>query len=386
MTPRPDLINETEIRGFCSWWHDYSAAAVEAKRAVGKLGPDEPGAIYCMLLMNRPDGSKQSFSLRYEIGECKRMADDAVYWSERCYNFYVRPSLFRNDLEQGVSPTEKDVTQVLALVADFDGEGTLPLGLTPSFNVHTSGKNRQHWFLINAAYLAAYPLGVSLRLVTGMDSKTGCVSQPFRLPGTINYPTAEKVRRENRVAEPTYSAAWTQLRYPVEQLRSLLPNCDASPPSLAPPCLSDASMLSIDELDAKFRAHNLKGARWLAEPTGRFFLKNDEHGIPIEGTGHKSLQFWSGVRQGFRAGISPADMHRLVLARYRDGCAIKYFREAPTAQRAEAAIGRIIVSAARDFPTGPTLPRQDFSGLTVKGAQLGATERQGGAISHEPGT
>jgi hypothetical protein len=363
-TPRPELVNECEVRGFCEWFHDYAATAVEAKRAAGALRPNEPGLIQCMWLKNLPDEGKERRPPRYQIGEHKRMADDALCWAAEGWNVYVRASLVRNDLEPGKFPNEPDATQVLALVADYDGVGALLPDLIPSFTVNSSAKNRQYWFLMNATYEGAYPTGVSLRRASGMDKKTGCVGQFYRLPGTPNYPTVYKIENENRDAEPTLVSGWSYRIYLVEQLRGLLPPCDEMPPDRRPVSLGEPSDLTIEQLDAKFRAHGRKGWTWLSEPTGKYWPK-EKNRLPIEGTTDRSKQFWSGVRQGFRADISPADMHRLVLAKYRHGCATKYFDEHASVQEGEAAIGRIIEGATKGFPS--QVPRLDFSDFTVNG-------------------
>ncbi|WP_158553231.1 MULTISPECIES: DNA-primase RepB domain-containing protein [Mesorhizobium] len=376
-TPRPDLLNEQQIRYSSQLLHDFAEEMAEMKRAAVGLAKNEPGVIYCFMFKNMPDGSKDCIrSLRYKIGEHKRMADDAIYWSQRGYNFYVRASLFRNDLEPGATPEEIDIVLVFALIADQDGEGQLLAGMIPAMTVQTSARNRQYWFLMGAPYRVAFQLGISLRRGTGMDNATGVTVQPYRLPGTVNYPTRDKVEDEDRDAEPTFILEYGNRLQPINELRQILPPCDDLPPNRAALSLGEPSNLTIDQLEAKLRAYYPhKGYNLLIEPTGRLVAKLDRDGRPIPGTENRSHQLWRGIRQGFRAGISRADMHRLILAKYRHGCAIKYWNEHPTETGFTAAIERMVLSAASDFnfePEAAQIP-EGFRNFTVNGKPLGQT-------------
>ena len=70
--------------------------------------------------------------------------------------------------------------------------------------VETSPGNSHEWLFLKHALTAAEGkrVGDALRAATGADSGTGVVTQPFRLPGTPNHPSAKK-RARGRVFVPT---------------------------------------------------------------------------------------------------------------------------------------------------------------------------------------
>ena len=65
-----------------------------------------------------------------------------------------------------------------------------PAGVRPTLTVETSPNNAQYWFFFERALSPkrAQRLGEGLRRVTGGDSDTGNPCQPYRIPGTVNYP------------------------------------------------------------------------------------------------------------------------------------------------------------------------------------------------------
>jgi hypothetical protein len=70
--------------------------------------------------------------------------------------------------------------------------------------VQTSQDNFQYWFFLQRALSPkrAQQLGEGLRRVTGGDSDSGSVCQPYRVPGTTNFPNRMKLAR-GRVITPT---------------------------------------------------------------------------------------------------------------------------------------------------------------------------------------
>jgi hypothetical protein len=79
-----------------------------------------------------------------------------------------------------------------------------PADVRPTLAVETSPGNHQFWFFFERALnpVRAQRLGEGLRRVTGGDSDTGNPTQPYRIPGTINYPSKAKTDR-GRVVTPT---------------------------------------------------------------------------------------------------------------------------------------------------------------------------------------
>src|SRR5262249_17227710 len=70
--------------------------------------------------------------------------------------------------------------------------------------IETSPGNSHIWLFLRQALSAAdaVPLGAQIRKAVGADHDTGVVTQPYRVPGTPNYPD-EKKRKRGRVAVPT---------------------------------------------------------------------------------------------------------------------------------------------------------------------------------------
>jgi RepB DNA-primase from phage plasmid len=79
-----------------------------------------------------------------------------------------------------------------------------PAGTQPTLGIETSPGNAQYWFFFQRAISGtrAQQLGEALRRVTGGDSDTGNPCQPYRIPGTTNYPNKVKIAR-GRVVTPT---------------------------------------------------------------------------------------------------------------------------------------------------------------------------------------
>ena len=80
-----------------------------------------------------------------------------------------------------------------------------PAGVRPTLTVETSPGNAQYWFFFERALAPgnAQRLGEGLRRATGCDSDTGNPTQPYRIPGTVNYPDKVKIARGRKIT-PTF--------------------------------------------------------------------------------------------------------------------------------------------------------------------------------------
>lgn len=352
---RPDLIDADEVRGFVRMVHDFARQVTAHLPDTGRLQmtavhPTTQHAIYP----------------RFEIGDVEAMANAAINCAQSGYNVWIQGRTIRSDLEVWRSPRLEHTIWVFALVVDFDGYGRAPEGLRESFAIQTSSGHAHLWYLTSLSPEQALAISPRFKAAAGADGDSGVITQDYRIPGTPNYPTPKKLSA-GRQTQRTFSLTYRHggPAYTFGRLDQLLPTISERT-TLTPTCLSEASSLTIEELDAKFRAHGHKGPTWLAEPVGRFHCKPN-------GQPDRSKQFWAGVRQGFRAGISVDDMHRLVLVRYRQGCVRKYLDEHATAEAGEGAVARIIERAASDFPSGLRVPRLDFSNLAVMGTVIRET-------------
>lgn len=353
---RPDLIDADEVRGYSGFLFRDAISAIPEYLM-------DPGCFYVFGLHPVTDERKHGwFHVRSGAFGAKQMTEFVISLASQGFDVFMPSSTFR----YRSYGTATDLVWVFGLVIDYDGYGKAPFDVT--FAIQTSCRNGQQHaqlhYLTSMSPQQGKEIGDRLRRVAEADTKTGSITQKWRFPGTVNYKNPpQKVFRLPYEFGPAY--AFERL----DHLLPVLPTVSERPPFTLT-CLSEASSLTVEELDAKFCAYGHKGPNWLADPVGRFHCKSN-------GQPDRSTQFWAGVRQGFRAGISTIDMHRLVLPKYRHGCVTKYLDEHRTVDAAEAAVKRIIERAASDFPSGPQVSRLDFNGLTVAGKRVRETGVRG---------
>src|SRR5262249_47632844 len=132
----------------------------------------------------------------------------AVGDSEAGHNVYIEGRTVREDLRGNGRGTLAETRAVFALVIDSDadkGMGWTPTPTTrPSMTVETSPGNFQFWFFLREAVdpPRAKKLGERIRRAVNSDHDTGNPTQPYRVAGTINYPSPTKIKR-GRVTVPT---------------------------------------------------------------------------------------------------------------------------------------------------------------------------------------
>jgi hypothetical protein len=173
-----------------------------------------------ILCFTRIDANKKVHTERFAIGDVDCMTAAIIGWSTHPdLNLYASYAIFRKDMPTSSPGKEADVRAVLALVGDLDSdEGKTGVGLDrlpmePTYVVETSASN----------FHVVYPLGkvlppseaktiaVALSEALGGDSGTKDVSHLWRIPGTLNWPSAKKIAR-GRPKTPqlvTVKSAWT---------------------------------------------------------------------------------------------------------------------------------------------------------------------------------
>jgi hypothetical protein len=154
-------------------------------------------------------GDKASFRhARYAIGpqHAARMVEDIIALAANPHtNIYIEQRVVRNGTNG--RGRKADTLAVLALVDDDDadaGKGTTKLPVQPTEVIQTSAKNRQlrYQFAEPLSLEIADRIGEKLRQVSRSDGCTGTVTQPFRVPGTLNWPTKRKMAERGRSAIP----------------------------------------------------------------------------------------------------------------------------------------------------------------------------------------
>jgi hypothetical protein len=158
------------------------------------------------LVSMAPDDGGMSVSA-FKIGDVDQMLEAALIDARAGRNVYVEARTVRpgRPAERGRGKIESTIG-CFAFVIDHDAD----TGKTGHSNgnasavVETSPGNAHEWLFLRRALDAgdAKPLGEAIRKASGADHCTGNIVQPYRLPGTPNYPDAKK-RARGRVTVPT---------------------------------------------------------------------------------------------------------------------------------------------------------------------------------------
>lgn len=208
MSARPDLIDAEEVGRFLAFLHPYVARVTEHLL--------DPGCFY--VFAKNPVTGEQKYEW-FRIGEVARMAAYVIDLAAGGFNVWIPASTVRH----GRMCSYENLVWVFALVIDFDAYGTAPF--PESFAIQTScrnGKLHAHlWFLTSLSPEHGRRFGDLLRALAKADSKTGSVTQIWRIPGTPTY---------KDTAEPTFKLRDWQTGcheigrlYPFEKLEELLP-------------------------------------------------------------------------------------------------------------------------------------------------------------------
>jgi putative DNA primase/helicase len=135
------------------------------------------------------------------------------------------------DLPVGKKGGEDDVVAVLGFVIDADSDHagrdkpTLPAGLTANCSIESSAGNEQLFLFINRSLtlVEAKPFGDALRRATNAEFVDD-VSHVWRIPGTLNWPNAAKIKR-GRSTTPQHvrlASPWDGSLTDVDRLREVL--------------------------------------------------------------------------------------------------------------------------------------------------------------------
>ena len=117
---------------------------------------------------------------------------------------------------------------MLGLVADMDSDtgkiGDFPF--EPSFEIETSPGNFQPAIIFDrpATPDEAEPLAKALQRATGADFGTGDIAHVWRVPGTLNWPTAKKIARGRspHSVPVCLSRPWRTVKVPINDAQRTL--------------------------------------------------------------------------------------------------------------------------------------------------------------------
>jgi len=144
---------------------------------------------------------------RFTLDDIENMVKTAVSDALAGHNAYIEARTVRADLRGNLRGSLEDTVWVFGLVADCDadkGKGG-NIAVRPSLVIETSPGNFHYWYLFTRAIPAeqARVIGDAIRASSGADKDTGVVTQPYRIAGTPNFPSAEKRARGRTAVEAT---------------------------------------------------------------------------------------------------------------------------------------------------------------------------------------
>ncbi|SFM91927.1 DNA-primase RepB domain-containing protein [Methylobacterium pseudosasicola] len=275
---------------------------LNAHAAVATAGMRDPGMLQ-LVVIHPAGGSGSTLIFQFAIGEVDYMVDEAVRQSNGGHNIYVEARTVRRRArgEKGRGSLA-DTIAAFGLVADDDadkGKGSR-IDAVPSLVIESSPGNTHRWFLLAQAIPAdrAARIGLGIKAKTGGDSDTGVVTQPFRVPGTVNYPGKAKVAR-GRVATATGILSLDGPIWTADELEGAFPA--PKPKAKARP-------------NASFEGETGSTGRTSAEAEALVA----EIDVP-----KRWAQLFAAAKAAYADGLSPGDFEALV-RRHPEGCGSKF--------------------------------------------------------------
>jgi hypothetical protein len=192
-----DLIDELTVRKFLTLLHERAASALSHERRPGVL----------QLVSIAPDDRRGMSISPFNIGDIDHMLEAVLIDAKAGRNTYIETRTVRSGRpeERGRGKLESTIG-CFALVIDRDGDRGKAgyINGNDTTVVETSPGNSHEWLFLRRALCAgdAKPLGEMVRNSAGADHDTGVITQPYRIPGTPNYPDAKK-RARGRIVVPT---------------------------------------------------------------------------------------------------------------------------------------------------------------------------------------
>ena len=183
--------DKREIREF------IETVAAQARAATRHI--KQPGLLQ-MLLVQPLDESVVPYRYALDDSELvERMTREALSASKAGHNVYIEGRTVRPGLNGKQRGGLADTVAVFALVVDSDadkGAAWTP-NVPVSLSVETSPGNEHSWLFWERAldFKTGQEFGTRLRAATKTDKPTGNITQPYRIAGTVNYPSDKKKQR-----------------------------------------------------------------------------------------------------------------------------------------------------------------------------------------------
>src|SRR5262249_45498179 len=189
-------VDEATVRQF------IEIISAHARAVINGAGP--PGVLQLSRLNPLDTNPVPS---RFTLDDSENMVKTAVSDALAGHNAYIEARTVRADLRGNLRGTIEDTAWVFGLVADCDADKGMGgnIAVRPSLVIETSPGNFHYWYLFTRAIPAeqARVIGDAIRASSGADKDTGVVTQPYRIAGTPNFPSAEKRARGRTTVEAT---------------------------------------------------------------------------------------------------------------------------------------------------------------------------------------
>lgn len=167
----------------------------------------------------------------FSVGDIGGMTTAALAFQSTRYNLYAPLALMKPGLPVGKKGSEDDIVAVLGFVIDADSDHpgrtkpTLPPGLIANSTIESSAGNEQLFLFLDRPLptVEAKQLGAALKRATSAEFSDD-VSHVWRIPGTLNWPNAVKLKR-GRSPDPQrvrMVLPWNGSLTNVEHLRAVL--------------------------------------------------------------------------------------------------------------------------------------------------------------------
>jgi hypothetical protein len=195
-------VDEATVRQF------IEIIAAHARQAINGAGP--PGVLQLSRLNPLDTNPIPS---RFTLDDIENMVRTAVGDALAGHNAYIEARTVRADLRGNKRGDIGDTAWVFGLVIDRDSDKGRGGNVTvrPSIVIETSPGNFHYWYLLTRAipWAQAQVIGDAIRASSGADADTGVITQPYRIPGTPNFPSAAKQARGRITVEATRIIEWS---------------------------------------------------------------------------------------------------------------------------------------------------------------------------------
>jgi hypothetical protein len=292
-----DLINADTVHKHIAWVHDKAAAAI--------AGLGAPPLVIQLLSM-APNDKYMRPPCAYNIGDIEHMAQDALIDNDAGLNVFIEPRLVRPGRPDSRRGTLEATMAVFAVVGDHDLDTHKPFNpvVPASGIIATSVGNGHFWYPLTKAIGGgpAQQLGQLMRERCGGDACSGNPVQPFRIGGSVNYPTPSKIARGRTTPVPTQIKYMTDKTFRASTLWDIWAAIEP-PPKARKRAIATAPDVAI---------HSRSYSRFMARAA-----------LAADPGADRSSQFYSALNHAIRGGMT-AEQFEALARQHSDGCARKY--------------------------------------------------------------